>query len=163
LREVKAENLKVAYYLLNYHLLKREIKREREDIIHSSVSMQDKLPVKSNIAGDPTGRKGSKLADMRTNEWLELVKEVERSLPWKLQLILHLRRKVLGRRVRIRTGRDKGRPAWVPYVQRKYAEEAARRTGRREEDLWVSDRTLKAWWGRIVDYGARVACKKGLL
>lgn len=96
--------------------------------------------------------------------WLELIEDVERGLPWKLQVILRLRRDVAHKQGLIRRGRLKGRPAWIPYVQHRYADEVARRTGTQLEDVWIeSPQVFSGWWAKIVDFAARVAAKRGLL
>jgi len=167
LDEEKArDNRIVAGWLLHYHERKREYEQKREEILHSLPPALPDTPSGSrNQIGDPTGRKGQKLADLReTEEWLALVEEVERRLPWKLRLVLQFRREATARRGRIGTGRYRGRPAWIPYVQHKYCEAVAKRAKKQQEDVWIeSPSVFSEWWGRILDYAARLAAKKGLL
>lgn len=160
--EIKNDNRIVAGWLLYYHERKQEYLNQREAILHSSPPcLSDAMPGGKNVVvGDPTGRKGQKLADLQeTERWLALVEEVERRLPWKLQIFLRLRREC-----RFSKSGGRGRPTWVPYVQRRFAQEVAARLNKQEEDVWInSPATFHEWWDKIVNYTARLAAKRGLL
>lgn len=166
-QEVKKDNRKVTYWLLNYHQKKKEIEQEKENLILSgNYALEDRPVIKATTLTDITGKKAVQLADStaKAEEWLRLVEEVEMRLPWKLQLVLQLRREAIARRGYIKTGRYKGRPAWIPYVQHKFCEAVAKRTGKNKEDVWIeSPSVFSEWWQRIVEYAARLAAKKGLL
>lgn len=159
--EIKNDNRIVAGWLLYYHERKQEYLNQREAILHSSPPcLSDAMPGGKNVVGDPTGRKGQKLADLQeTERWLALVEEVERRLPWKLQIFLRLRREC-----RFSKSGGRGRPTWVPYVQRRFAQEVAARLNKQEEAVWInSPATFHEWWDKIVNYTARLAAKRGLL
>lgn len=89
-----------------------------------------------------------KVRDMA--EWLRLIADIERALPWKMQIYLQLRQE---HRTQVR--------GWVAPVQLKYAEIVAARDGVGE---WIeAPRTFWVWWKSLVDITAREAAKKGLL
>jgi hypothetical protein len=89
-----------------------------------------------------------KVRDMA--EWLHLIADIERALPWKMQIYLQLRQE---HRTQVR--------GWVAPVQLKYAEIVAARDGVGE---WIeAPRTFWVWWKSLVDITAREAAKKGLL
>ncbi|GEM_PF-870570 len=174
-REAKEDNRKVSAFLLNYAYLKVEYERDkqeyelaREEILHGSSNPEERTSMVSGAISDTTGRKGIRLADLcdysDVYRWLKLCQEIEQRLPWKLKLILQLRRETVTKQGYIRAGRYKGRPAWVPYVQHKYCEAVAERLRKRPEDVWIeSYQTFSEWWNRIVEYGVRLAAKRGLL
>lgn len=155
--EIKNDNRKVAGWLLYYHERKQEYLAKREGILHSSgPTLSDAIPGAKNAAGDPTGRKGQKLGDLqKTEQWLNLIEEVERRLPDKMAIFLKLRREYRHAR---------GRNGWVAPVQHKYAQEMANLLGKKHEEVWIESRTtFYYWWERIVEYTARIASKRGLL
>jgi hypothetical protein len=156
-QEVKDDNRVVAGWLLYYHERKADYERRRETILHSSgASAFDGQPRGTDL-GDTTGRKGDKLAELheRTGDWLELVEDVERRLPWKMQIFLRLRREYRYAR---------GRNGWTAAVQHKYADEIAARLKKKPEDTWIESRnTFTRWWDKIIEYTGRLAAKKGLL
>lgn len=155
--EMREDNTTVSAWLLYYPERREEYLRRREEIIHSSTPrLPEGVPGGKNIAGDPTGRKGQKLADLQEIErWLELVEEVERRLPWKMQVFLNLRREYRHAR---------GRQGWTAAVQWRFSQEVAERLGKKQEDAWVESRnTFTRWWDRIVEYTVRLAAKNGLL
>lgn len=158
--EIKNDNKIVTGWLLQYHERRKEYYLRREAIIHSTPRPEGENGGQTFKISDSTGGKGTKLADMADIEqWLKLVEEVEQRLPWKMQIILKLRREAAYIK-----SRRRGRPAWVAYVQVKYCEEIAQRTSKQLEDVWVDgERTFKDWWNRIVEYTARIAAKRGLL
>ncbi|WP_461367778.1 hypothetical protein [Candidatus Darwinibacter acetoxidans] len=92
------------------------------------------------------------------SDWLALIEEVETSLSPKMRLFLRLRREAVYTKTHLR-----GRPGWVAYVQEHYAREMAKLNKKRPSDYWVEDRTLFAWWDRIVTFTAIKASKRGLL
>lgn len=154
--EIREDNKIVSAWLLYYPERRKEYWCRREEIIYSSAPLYDSVPGGKNKMGDPTGRKGQKLADLQeTERWLELVEEVERRLPWKMQVFLNLRREYRHAR---------GRQGWTAAVQWRFSHEVAERLGKRPEDTWVESRnTFTRWWDRIVEYTVRLAAKNGLL
>ena len=163
--EVKRDNNKVTYWLLNYTQKKKEIEQLKEDLILSgSYSLENRLPVKTNLTTDPTAKKVILLVDKLAEEekWLKLIEEVEQRLPVKLRLLLQLRRQAGQERSNI--VRYRGRPSWIPYVQCRYCEMLAKATGKEEEDVWIGDpKTFFVMWNRIVEYTCRLSGKRGLL
>lgn len=151
--EKNRDNRIVAYWLINYEERKKDYELKRKEIIEASPSTMHEIARNKWTISDPTGRKGQKLAELQeTEKWLSFVDEVERRLPWKMQIILRLRREG-----RFLSGN------WVIYAQRRYVEEIAVITGKKEEDVWVSESRIKQFWSKILEYSARLAGKKGLL
>jgi len=154
--EIKADNVVVTGWLLYCKERKREYEQKKEMIINSSFSDRfSEVPGKAYIS-DSTARKAVKLAELeKTEKWIELIEEVERRLPWKMQLILRLRRESKYSR------RFKG--YWRVYVHMKYVEKIAAILNKNGEDVWVSEETIRRFWDKIVNYTARLAGKRGLL
>lgn len=147
--EIKNDNRVVSGWLLHYHERKRDYEQRREDILNSSPQPQH-VPGRA-FTSDTTGRKGEKLADLEAGRWLALVEEVSRRLPWKMQILLRLKQRY---RIGVR-----GRPVrWLIALE--LSEEVSRRL---KKDYSVGPDTIDDWWGRVVEYAARVAGKKGLL
>ena len=162
-REAKDENRVVAGWLIHYHKRKEYYDQCREEVLYSTPQPPEVVTCPINQNSDTTGKKALALAtfDENTGKWLALVEDIEEILPWKMQIVLKLRRETMHRPYK---SRDRGRPAWIPYVQVRYAEEVAKRTGKAPEDVWIErPRTFIEWWNRIVEYAARLAAKKGLL
>ncbi|MFA5307834.1 MAG: hypothetical protein WC365_10355, partial [Candidatus Babeliales bacterium] len=85
------------------------------------------------------------------SDWLALVEEVEKRLPWKMQIILRLKRKYK-RGVR-------GRPTnWLVALE--YSEEVSKRI---RKDYAVGPEAVRNWWDLIIEYAARLSAKRGLL
>lgn len=163
----KLENKKVSDWLIWYDV------REKERIIHNlaergniingaNYRLSSNGGIYPSIPSDTTGLKGERVIELfeedEDSEWISLVKGVEKKLPAKMRLLLKLRRECRY------TKSIKGRPGWIPYVQRRYAEEIAKRKGISEEEVWIErPQTFTEWWSRIVDFTARCAAKRGLL
>jgi len=138
-KEIKEDNRVVAGWLLFYHERKKEYERRPQQ-----------APGRAYVS-DPTAGKGGKLADLEAGAWLALVEEVERRLPWKMQILLRLKQK---HRIGVR-----GRPVrWIIALE--LSEEVS---GRLKKDYSVGPDTIDDWWKKVVEYAARVAGKKGLL
>ena len=159
--EIRAENKKVAYYLLNYPDLKRELEERRQAIINAThkPSENDPAPGRNTPRepSDPTGAVVVQLSELHERErWIQLCEDVAAGLPWKKQAFLRLRQDT--RHASNRTG------GWTSYVQAGYAAEAARRTGRRDAMECVPSRqALNQWWNSIVEAAVRTAIRRGLL
>lgn len=155
--EVQNENRIVSGWLLFYHERKKEYEQQRDDILnHSGASEYDGQP-RGTETSDTTGRKGQKLADLEHAErWLKLVEEVERDLPWKMGVFLHLRREY--------RYQARGRKGWLNQIQQRYCFEVAERLKKQPEDVWIGNvRTFQQWWDKIIMYATIKAAKKGLL
>jgi hypothetical protein len=150
-KEAREDNRIVAGWLLYYHERKRDYENRREAILHSTPRPYE-VSGGTNYISDATGRKGQKLADLREiEEWLALVEEVERRLPWKMQILLRLKRTY-------KRG-ARGRPVrWI--IALKLSEEISERT---RKDYSIGPDAVDEWWQKVVEYGARLAAKRGLL
>lgn len=164
IEEMNIENKIVAWWLLHYEEKRKEYEQKVNGIIDGSIHSSIVIvgAVQPEVR-DPTGGKAVKIIDelKEIREWLELIEEVEEKLPFKLRTFLKLRREAEERN---KEKRDKGRPSWIPYVQRRFAEEMAKHYKKREEDVWINAATtFIEWWHKIVDYAARLAAKRGLI
>lgn len=151
--EAREDNKIVAGWLLYYNERCQWYERRREEILQScGPCLSEVLPGRGNAVSDPTGRKVDRLASLEeTEKWLAFVEEVERRLPWKMQILLRLKRVY-----RIGT---RGRPVrW--RIALELSEEISRKIGK---DYSVGPEMVDRWWQRILDYAARLAAKRGLL
>ena len=174
-REAKDENKVVTDWLLHYHKRKAAYEALKDAFAYpGAIALEDRLPVKTNRKSDPTARIAIQLVtgeivpaeDLDEEQWLWLkcVEDVEKRLPEKARLVLKLRREVSHIDGKIKRGRYRGRPAWIPYVQHKFAQHMAQELHKPLEEVWVSSPgTFTEWWNRIVEYTAREAAKRGLL
>ena len=150
-RECREDNKKVEAWLIWCPERKRDYEQRRELILHSSPGPADGMPRGSEV-GDTTGRKGQKLADLGANEqWFCLIGEVEKRLPWKLQILLRLKRQY---RIGVR-----GRPVRM-WIALDLSEEVSRAI---KKDYSIGPEYVDKLWMQVVEYAARLAAKKGLL
>ena len=150
-RECREDNKKVAGWLLWYPERKREHEQKRDLILHGSPGPPDGMPRGSGV-GDTTGRKGQKLADLQSDDrWLCLICEVEQRLPWKMQILLRLKRKY---RIGVR-----GRPVRM-WIALDLSEEVSKII---KKDYSIGPEYVDKLWLQVVEYAARLAAKKGLL
>jgi hypothetical protein len=57
--------------------------------------------------------------------------------------------------------KTRGRPPWLAYVQRRYAEELVKLYGGLEADYWIGERRLQKNWQKLVYLTVRVMYLKG--
>lgn len=150
--EIKNDNKIVSGWLLYYHERRRHYESRREDIIHSTPRPEGPSGGQTFAVSDATGRKGQKLADLQeTEKWLALIEEVERRLPWKMQILLRLKQK---HRIGAR-----GRPVrWIIALE--LSEEVSRKI---KKDYSIGPDSVDEWWHKLIEYAARMAAKRGLL
>lgn len=150
------DNRTAADWLLFYDEYKIAYLELVDDAIHGTrPSLAEQTPGKKNSISDPTAKAGMLLTKHNYAEWLALIEEVERRLPWKMQIFLRLRRE---------HRHAAGNQGWVAAVQWGYASAVAERLGKEPEDVWIESRkTFYTWWQRIIDYTVRLASKRGLL
>ncbi len=157
--EIKRENKIVSDWLLYYHDRLKEYEKYKEEVaLYPNQAMADEGHG-SNIS-DPTQRTALKRLDFKYNpEWFDMVEELERRIPEKQKVFLEVRREARDKHTNYR-----GRPAWIPYVQCRYPLVMAERTGRGAEEFYIGHpNTYTLWWNRLVEYGVRLAIKRGLL
>lgn len=153
--EAKAESREVANWLLYIEEREAKYRQRREDALSLPAVQYDRVGGRGGGVSDPTAEAAIAAADPETEAWIDLIHEVERRLPLKMQVFLRLRRKYR---------HNVGRRGWVAQIQHEFADEMSRITGKEVEVLWVDSRTtFYAWWERIVNYAARLAAKRGLL
>lgn len=177
-QEVSKDNRIASGWLLWVDEREADMKQHREEIIYASaghlspagVTVIGKGQRASMVPGktwevpyistkpssDTTGNRGTILGDLQDcEEWISLIREVEKRLPWKMQIFLLLRRECR---------HNVGRKGWVAYVQYHYCHKVAQRLKKKPEETWIESRnTFTAWWQRIVTYTVVIASKRGLL
>lgn len=157
LAEIKRDNEIASDWLLYYPFRRRQYYEDLLDV-ENSTPVSAEVNVKTG-PGNQTMQKAVKLVELsRTELWLQCVEDVEGIFSEKKLIFLQARREAA---YMVKTVR--GRPAWVVYVQRHYAERMAVRYNTTPDKFWVSETTLKEWWREIVEIVARVAIKKGCL
>jgi hypothetical protein len=159
--EIRAENKRVAYYLLNYPDLKRGLEERRQAILNATYKPGENNPAPGRNTprepSDPTGAVVVQLSELHERErWIQLCEDVAAGLPWKKQIILQLRQEMRG--ASRRTG------GWRPYMQWRYSELVAKKLKKPVADVYIErEATFSEWWKQIVEYAARLAAKRGLL
>ena len=122
--EIRNENRKVAYYLLNYPDIKKELEEQRLLILNATHHPDDPAPGRNTPKepGDPTGAVVVQLSELHERErWVQLCEDVANGLPWKKQIILQLRQEMRGASRRTGDGGltcSGGIPSWWPRSSR---------------------------------------------
>lgn len=154
LEEIKEDNKEAAEWLLYYPFRRRQFYKDKQDEICASSALPE--VVTRTGPGNPTAVHALRLSNLvKCEQWLEVVEVVESVVGEKKLVFLKYRREAA-----YITQRVKGRPAWVLYVQRHYADEMAKRYASNPEAFWLSEKTMKHWWEQLVDITARIAIKK---
>ena len=90
----------------------------------------------------------------------QVVDDVLSIIGEKQRILVKVRREALSHLKS--TVKDRGRPGWLIYVQRRYAEELAKLYGVSAEDYWTNPRNLQRIWCDVVDLTVKVGYIKGL-
>lgn len=144
-------------WLLFYSDKRRQFYIDKMDLLNSSNA--PKSGGRSGIS-KPTEQRIVRMSGLLKDEaWLELLEVVEDSLSERKKIFLSVRREA----AYMEGNNERGRPAWVVYVQRRYAEEMALVYGGKPEKYWVAETTIKEWWNKLIVLAARAAAKKGCL
>lgn len=136
IKELESYYQQAEFWLLNAPQKEEELKRKREDILHSSSGPSYENVVDQSGFSDPTGNKAQRLLEIEREErWIELIREIEQT---PFGHIVRLRRHY-GRGYR-------GNPVWrriaakIPYSER-----------------WVREK-----WKDVVHYTAFLAVSRGI-
>lgn len=157
LAEIKKDNEIASDWLLYYPYRRRQYYDDLLDVENSRPVSE--VNIKTG-PGNQTMQKAVKMVELsHTERWLQTVELVESVLAEKKLIFLEVRREA----AYINNRTVKGRPAWVAYVQRHYAEKMAARYGTTSDKFWTNETTLKEWWQEMVNIVARVALKQGCL
>ena len=137
------------HYLLNYEAECAVYENEKHDALYGSPWVES--VGKSNLPGKPTETQAITSAqydmDSTVYPWLKAVDMALRSFGERKRIFITVRKEAeaLGRE-----GKPmKGRRGWVVYTQRRYSEEIQRRFI--NDDGWLGERTIKAWWRQVLD------------
>lgn len=157
LAEIKNDNQEAADWLLYYPYRRQQFYQDRINLLNAAQEMPE-VQVYCG-PGNPTMQKTLKLSGLlQTEAWLETIEIVQDTLGEKKLIFLKYRREAAYMERHI-----KGRPAWVAYVQHHFSAEMAKRYGAQPEKFWLSERTMREWWARMVETTARIAIKQHLL
>jgi len=155
LEEIKEDNREAAEWLLYYPFRRQQFYKNKKDAICASATLQQVIT--RTGPGNPTAIQAMRLTNLDEDEkWLEVVEILESLLSEKKLIFLKYRREAA-----YITKRVRGRAAWVLYVQRHYADEMALQYRTQPEKFWLSERTIRDWWGQMVELAARIATKRG--
>jgi hypothetical protein len=156
--DYRTQNRIAAQWLLQYNERKQSyLDRSREFTVLGAVQYRH-TPTGTDIS-QPTQSKAISLVRLREDElWLMAVEDAESTLGEKKLAFLDIRRQA-EKNMMIGVN-EPGRPAWIPYVQSHYADWHSRRYG---GDYVPSERTMRMWWGEIINVTVRIAIKRGAL
>ena len=156
LAEIKYDNEIASDWLLYYPYRRRQY---YEDLLDAENSRPvSEVNVKTGPGNQTMQKAIQKIELTQTEQWLQCVEDVENIFSEKKRIFLQVRREAAYMVKSVR-----GRPAWVLYVQRHYADRMAERYNTTPDKFWVSETTLKDWWHEMVEVMARVALKRGCL
>ena len=157
LAEIKKDNEIASDWLLYYPYRKRQYYDDLLDV--ENARPVSEVSVRTG-PGNQTMQKAVKMVELSHTElWLQTVEALESVLSEKKQIFLEVRREA----AYISNKTVRGRPAWVIYVQRHYAERMAARYKTTPDKFWTHEQSLKAWWKEMVETTARIAIKQGCL
>lgn len=139
------------HYILNYEIECDEYKQRKHDELFGSQWNPEKVGGKGNLPGKPVEAEAVRSAqyDMEHTEywWLKAVEIALRTFGERKRIFIKVRKEAesLGQGCKP----VKGRRGWVVYTQRRYSEEIQMRFI--NDDGWMGERTVKAWWAQILD------------
>ena len=141
-REEAADRAKAERYLLHYAEEVARYQAERAEYIANGVpeTAGTRPTERHAVRGMEYDRKSE------ARRWLQAVEVCERGLSGPKRIFLAARREAEARRG---TGFRQGRPGGVALPQHLYTEHMEQEY--LAPDAWLADRTVKAWWRRIVD------------
>lgn len=150
-------------WLLNHEERKKELQGKKEEIMASclsSISYSQEPKSDTNRVHDSVANTVIKLTDIKLiklEKEIQLVDDVLRLLSLEKRTFLQLRQRY--------NNTWGGRHKYNAYakIQHEYAETMSGLTGKEVEDVWKSERTLKAWWEEILNMTVRLALKRNLL
>lgn len=169
IREIESDRRTAERYLLHYPELLKDYEAARRVVVDGEpVVDAGKPPVMAsfpdpekgreenvgggwgNLPGNPTEAKALRAVSYDEKQdaytWLKAVEIVQRSLGERKNIFVEIRRNAEAQALE---ARGQGRPGWVVYCQMKY--QAAIEERFLEEARYVSDKTIKKWWGQLVD------------
>lgn len=159
--ELREDNREVTLWLVYYPERKKATDLMREEIIERTPA-QSGDRVSSSTISDPAYQRAEELVRKTAvaQSWLETVDMVKRMIGTKKLLLLELRQREVQQPI---TCNRRGKPGWIIWVQRHWAEEYSKATGIPDDCCWLSDSMIRKYWADIVTLTARLAAKRGLL
>jgi len=168
IREIDADRRTAERYLLHYPELLKEYEEVRRVAVNGEPLVDaGQTPIlekvreentgggRCNLPGNPTEEKALKAVSYDEKQeaytWLKAVEIVQRSLGERKNIFIEIRRKAEAQAME---ARGQGRPAWVVYCQMHYQEAIAERF--LDGCRYVSEKTIRTWWGQLVDRVADV-------
>lgn len=159
IEDLKKDNRTAAEWLLFYEFRKAAYQEDYIEALNGRKAIENIGGGKSGV-GNPTLTKTVMISDIiYAEKWIKTIDDVHRMLGEKKLIFLKVRREAVNMTSK---HKERGRPAWVPYVQRRCTEELMNRYGLHQESC-PSERILTEWWRKIIDLTVRVAMKRGLL
>ena len=141
---IQQDRKKAEMYLLDYHAAMAEYQRKKTEYIENKRSLSIKQgDGHGNVPGKPTESQALQSVGYDESHeayaWLKAVEIYEHTAsPHKL-IYLDIRRRA---EKQSKQNKGVGRPAWVPYVQVRFAEAMAARL----TPFVLSERSIRQWW-----------------
>ncbi len=174
IREIESDRRTAERYLLHYpQLLKAYEENRRVAVDGEPVVDAGQPPVmvpfsdpekgkeenvgggRGNLPGNPTEVKALQMVTYDEKQeayaWLKAVEIVQKSLGERKNIFIEIRRNAEEKGME---SRGQGRPGWVVYCQMHY--QAAMEERFLEGARYVSEKTIKTWWGQLVSKVADV-------
>ena len=174
IRKIVSDRRTAERYLLHYPELLKDYEESRRVVVEGEpVVDAGKPPViapfpdpekgreenagggRSNLPGNPTEARALKAATYDEKQdaytWLKAVEIVQRSLGERKNIFVEIRRSAETQSLGTR---GQGRPGWVVYCQMQYQAAIAERF--LDGGRYVSEKTIRTWWGQLVDRVADV-------
>ncbi len=165
IKEIESDRRTAERYLLHYHQLLKEYEEDRRRAVEGEpiVDVGQPSVMKAfpeggkvenvggggNLPGSPTESKALKIVAYDEGQeaytWLKAVEIVQRSLGERKNIFIEIRR---GAEVNAMEAKSQGRPGWVTYCQMRY--QAAMEERFLEGVRYISEKTIRLWWGQIV-------------
>ena len=166
IKEIESDRRTAERYLLHYHQLLKEYEEGRRRAVEGEPIVDAEQPSvmsafpeggrvdnvgggRSNLPGSPTESKALKAVAYDDRQeaytWLKAVEIVQRSLGERKNIFIEIRR---GAETKAMEVKAQGRPGWVTYCQMQY--QAAMEERFLEGVRYISEKTIRLWWGQIV-------------
>lgn len=156
-RGMRRDDLTAQDWLLNYASRKQEYYKAEAYISGQS----GKGRRGRGKGGSPVEYQFIHVADVeQAEQWLLAVESLVDYLPPNRRLFVELWRKCHELNNQRLANHEK-KMEWVVWVQRKYAEEMARRTKKDESCYWLTEATLYLWRHKVINELVRVAYMRG--
>lgn len=168
IKEIESDRRTAERYLLHYRQLLKEYEDGRRRAVEDEPVVDAGQPLvmvpfsdpekgrvenvgggRGNLPGSPTESNALKVVAYDDRQeaytWLKAVEIVQRSLGERKNIFIEIRRDAEAQAM---AAKGQGRPGWVVYCQMRY--QAAMEERFLEGVRYISEKTIRLWWGQIV-------------